>query len=299
MQISIRKGATDSEIRGLLDREFDGTPGLVDEFPLLVGAANRNRSLVAEADGRVVAHAAWRALVLRVGEERLPAAGVGLVTAHRDWRGRGLATQVVEACMTDAWVDGAWIALLFAPSRSLYARLGFMPAGQERVTRSSAPAVSQELPDGVRTGDPKDASRLLPLLERHPVGVERTVNDFETLLRVPDTRLYLLEEGGRVLAYCIEGRGRDLRGVIHEWAGDPPEVSRLLKSVSGRPDGPEWILSPGSLPAPLEGIHHRTPMAQVRILRPADVGTEDPVEAFGDPDRSGRYPIYVWGLDSF
>ena len=115
---------------------------------------------------------------------------------------------------------------------------------------------------------------------------------------VSGTHLHVIEEEGRLAAYCIEGRGRDLRGVIHEWAGDPSALARLLGAVTAGPGGPEWILSPGSLNPPLEGTHHFVAMAQIRILDPAKLGTDDPVEAFGDPDHAGRIPIYVWGLDS-
>jgi hypothetical protein len=201
--------------------------------------------------------------------------------------------------MRDARDEGAWAAFLFAPSRSLYTQLGFVPVGQERITCPKVPAVSSDAARPVHRGGPKDSSRLLPLLESHPVGVSRSLEDFETLLRVPDTHLYLIEGSERVLAYCIEGRGRDLKGVIHEWAGDPAEVAHLLQTVAAGSDAPWWVLSPESLPAPLEGTHHLGPMAQARILRPEELATEDPVEAFGNAETRGRYPIYVWGLDSF
>jgi hypothetical protein len=108
----------------------------------------------------------------------------------------------------------------------------------------------------------------------------------------------VLEEGSRAIAYCVEGRGRDLQGVIHEWAGDPAAVVRLLQTVTGRPDGPEWILSPGFQPPPVPGTHNWGPMAQVRILNPSELGSDDPAEVFGHPGQPPRLPIYVWGLDS-
>jgi hypothetical protein len=135
-------------------------------------------------------------------------------------------------------------------------------------------------------------------MERHTVGVDRSVAEFETLLRVPRTFLHVLEEGDRVAGYCVEGRGRDLQGVIHEWGGDPSAVARLIRAVTARPGGPEWVLSPGCLSPPVEGTHHNVPMAQIRILDPSKVGTDDPIEAFGDTQSPGRIPIYIWGLDS-
>ena len=294
MQIDVRPGVEDAPLRTLLDREFDGTPGIFDEFPTLMGEANRGRRLIAESDGALVAHAAWRPFTLRSGARRIPAAGIGLVTTHLIWRGRGLACRLVEACVQDAKNEGALAAVLFAPSRSLYERLGFHPAGTERVTRLRRGCVSAQ----VRRGGPKDARRLLPLLEAHPAGVERTLQEFEAQLAVPETHLYLYEEEGRTTAYCIEGRGRDLRGVVHEWGGEPQHVARMLETVASEPSGPEWVLSPSFVPAPVEGVHHLGPMAQIRVLRPREIGSDDPSEAFGHGDRPGAVPIYIWGLDS-
>ncbi len=296
--ISVDRSISDAGLRGFLDVEFDGRPGLIEEFPLLVGPSNRHRCLVIREGPEIVAHAAWRPLILRSRAGSIPAAGIGLVTTRGDRRDRGLASLAVDACLREAETAGVWMAILFAPARSIYARLGFVPAGRERITRVHP---RREVTPGrapVR-GGPKDAYRLRPLLDRHPVGVERTAEEFESLLGVPDTTLHLLEEGDDPVAYCVAGRGRDLQGVIHEWAGDPEPVARLLNKVIASQDAPRSILSPASLPAPVPGVHHEGPMAQVRIVRPEELGTDDPVEAFGSRDHEARVPIYVWGLDSF
>ena len=294
MELDAKRGGDDAGVRAFLDREFDGAPGVCDEFPALTAPSNAGRRFVIEAEARIVAHAAWRPLTLRSSLGRLPVAGIGLVTTHRGWRGRGLGSRVVGACVRDAEREGAWVALLFAAARSLYAKLGFVPAGVERITRLRPG--SRDAP--VRCGTPKDASRLLRLLDAHPVGVERSVEEFEAQLRVRDTHLYVLEEADGIAAYCIEGRGRDLRGVVHEWAGRPDALAGLLGALAARPDGPGWLLSPGALPAPVAGEHHRGAMAQMRVLRPEELGTADAAEAFGGAEREARIPVYVWGLDS-
>ena len=40
------------------------------------------------------------------------------------------------------------------------------------------------------------------------------------------------------------------------------------------------------------------PLAMFRVLRPESLGSDDPVELFGDPETPARLPIYIWGLDS-
>jgi predicted N-acetyltransferase YhbS len=280
-----------------LDREFDGTSGLIQEFPLLVGAGNRSRRLVIAERGEIVAHAAWRPFWLRSNELRFTAAGIGLVTTARERRGHGLASCVVRACIEHARAEGAELALLFAAERDLYRRLGFVPAGRERVStlEGSRPAPS----DGkVRIADARDAAQLLPILAQHQLRVERSVHEFEELLAIPGAHTYVLERQGRPIAYCVEGKGRDLRGFIHEWAGAASAVAELLGAVSERLPRTLYLLSPEAEPAPLPGQSTIQALAQIQILRPERFGGSDAVRIFGDPQAQPRVPVYLWGLDS-
>ena len=286
--------ADGSRVAHFLDQEFDGVAGLLQEFPLLIGASNRGRRFVLEEEGRIVAHAAWRPLILRSGAERLLAAGIGLVTTHRTCRGRGYATRVVQHCLEQAREMGAELALLFAAPRSLYRRLGFVPAGRERLIRLEAGGAGAKL----RRAGTGDATELLRLLERHPFRVERTPADFETLLSIPDTHAYVLERDGRPRAYCVEGKGRDLRGVVHEWAGEPAEVERLLRALVTQRGRPVCLLGPESEPSPLDAPGLLQPFAQILILRPQRFGGTDAAAVFGDAHKPAQLPIYIWGLDS-
>jgi GNAT superfamily N-acetyltransferase len=93
----------DAALAQLLDVHFDGRAGLLREFPLLLGRDNRARCRVLRAaDGSYLAHAAWRPLELRTSHGSLRAAGIGMVTTHAAWRGRGLASQLVADCVAHA-----------------------------------------------------------------------------------------------------------------------------------------------------------------------------------------------------
>ena len=294
---SLRACLDDPDLSVFLDREFDGTPGLIQEFPLLVGASNRARRFVIEEDGRIVTHAAWRPFCLLSGTERFSAAGIGLVTTHRERRGRGLASCVVQHCLQDAQAQGAELALLFAPQRDLYRRLGFVPAGTERmsVIENTAPG---PLHGKIRVGDARDASDLLSMLSRHPLRVERSLEEFKILLAIPDVHTHVLERQGRPVAYCVEGKGRDMRGVIHEWGGAASAVGELLTAVAEGLPGPTYVLSSEAEPPPVKGRSITQALAQVRVLCPERFGSQDPVHIFGDPETPSRIPIYLWGLDS-
>ena len=279
-----------------LDLEFDGSPGIAHEFPLLVGERNRGRSFVLREREAIVSHAAWRPLELIAGGRRISAAGIGLVTTAAGRRGRGLAAELIGACLEAAAGEGAELALLFGTPSALYARAGFVLAGRERVLRvEPGPDATRA---GIRRGQPQDAALLLPLLEEHPLRVSRGLEEFQTQLGLPNTELYVLEQGDSVAAYCVLGKGRDLGGVIHEWAGAAQPLASLIHSVASRRGEPLWVIGPEALAAPLKAPGGLGGLAMFRVLRPESLGSEDPVELFGDAETPARLPIYVWGLDS-
>jgi hypothetical protein len=108
----------------------------------------------------------------------------------------------------------------------------------------------------------------------------------------------VLAAGEEILAYCVEGKGRDLRGVVREWAGDPDHLRRLLPAVASGLTAPLWVLGPEHLPPPIDGEQLIGAVAMVKILRPDLLGAGDPRDLFGDEERPARLPFYVWGLDS-
>ena len=279
----------------LLDRHFDGAPGLASEYPALLGEANRERCLVASLDSDVIACAAWRPLLLRSARGAVHAAGIGTVTTHAEHRGRGLASKLVRGCLEAARTAECEVALLFGAERDLYRRLGFVPAGRERVTRLRA---SGHTDAKLRRGTPADAHRLLPLLEAHALGVVRTAQEFERLLSIPRTHLWVLEHGDEPAAYCVLGKGRDLHGVTHEWGGGAAAVEQLLGALAAREPEAEWALSPADVQPPARGDHAIGCLAQMTVLRPQRLGSDDPRRIFGDATTPAEWPIYVWGLDS-
>ncbi len=218
-----------------------------------------------------------------------------MTTAASD-RGCGLASRLVEDCLADTRDAGADLALLFAPERGLYARCGFVPAGRERIIRLVPTAEAGD--KRVRDATQADASAMLHWLESHSVGVQRSLDEMRQLLQIPNTRAYVLEESAEIRAYCVEGKGRDLQGVIHEWAGEPDALALLLQEIVARAGEPAWLLSPIALDAPVRGDSDLGPVAQFRVLRPGTFGSADPREIFGDRERPARLPMYVWGLDS-
>lgn len=283
-------------LEDFLDREFDGTPGIAREFPLLIGARNPGRSWILTDEGSILSHAAWRPLELRAGARRIKAAGIGLVTTAERARRRGLAGRVISSCLAAACEQGCELAVLFATPSALYTRAGFVPAGRERVVRLDPEP--GRLGAGIRRGGADDAARLLPLLERHLLRVSRTAAEFAALLEIPNTCLYIAEYGDRPAAYCVVGKGRDLPGVVHEWAGVPEAVESLLHAVASLRSESLAVIGPEAVAPPVSGKSGVGALAMFRVLRPESLGGADAVDLLGDAETPARLPLYVWGLDS-
>ncbi len=295
-------------LRVLLDRHFDGAAGLVEEFPLLIESAVSSGRGFAWRDptGNYVAHAAWRPVELVSRETRLSAAGIGLVTTHSEYRERGLASALVEGCVQQAREQGAELALLFSAPRRLYARLGFVEAGSERIRLFRGVGSGAKLPTGVsvRNGGIDDAGALLELLRSHPLRVERSLSDLRRLLAIPHTHVHVAERENAVVAYCIEGKGRDLRGVVHEWAGETAALEGALETACAAYGEPLWVLSPASEPAPFVARGRDPDEDRVGsfVLARSLVskGRLDPEDSrsLAVPSLAELPDFYVWGLDS-
>ena len=65
------------------------------EFPALFCAENTANLQIALEDGRIVSHVGIARQTLITGGCRLPAACIGSVGTHPDFRGKGLATELV------------------------------------------------------------------------------------------------------------------------------------------------------------------------------------------------------------
>jgi predicted N-acetyltransferase YhbS len=121
----------------LQGRETD--PFDIGEVTVQFRGKDRHVALV-DADGTAVASTGWVLAHAQVGDERFAVAGIGGVIVRPEFRGRGLARQVVEAAIDRVRALETPFALLFCrPDRTgLYRRLNFTPVtGQVLVKQPS------------------------------------------------------------------------------------------------------------------------------------------------------------------
>ncbi|NNL67816.1 MAG: GNAT family N-acetyltransferase [Myxococcales bacterium] len=274
------RAPSDDERRALEDWLDDGLRRgergrLRAEYPISMGAGPEAHRAVF-AGGEPVAHAMWHATEV-VGRGRLPVALVGNVYTAPSQRGRGLASACVEACVGAARDRGLPLALLWSDAPDWYARLGFHPVGRERFVSLDAGSLARARCSDrpLEVGEPRDGD--WPELERlyaaKPQHVARGPGDLARLAAAPDCDLCVAREGGRALAYAAAGRGDDMQGVVHEWAGVADGVLACVAWLEERA-GAHTLLS-GPTPEPpvprlrASGATSREgPFALARILDP-------------------------------
>ncbi len=249
--------------------------------------------LIREA-GRPAAHAlaCTRRFHTEVGE--LAVGMIGLVYTDPAQRGRGLASRCVQTACEALEGLGARAILLWSDRPGFYARLGFRPAGRERLLLldgALCERLAREVAAAGEVSPPRgsDWAALERLYAAKPARAERPPGFLQSLAAGPECRVVVCRRAGKICAYAALGRGDDYRDVVHEWAGDAPGVMQCLR-----------VLSLGSPTLGLlAGPEGEGPM---QVLAEAEVPcVERPLAlALGaDPAAWAHLPhLYVWGFDS-
>lgn len=256
----------------------------------------------------LVAAAAARTARLSLGKysENLSIGIIGGVATHPDWRGKGLASRLVENLVNKLAVQKVSLAVLWGSEHEFYRRLGFALCGCQMVVplnqlslpvitqashiqRSWCPAIFNQM--RTRVGG-------LILNEEDRLWVEAHKN----------VKWYWTGPRERPSAYAGFGRGIDLNHLVHEWGGDWGALQQILAVISHEHPGAALLAAPecldrysfkqGVLPQ-LEALC----MARIldpRAFRVFEVtmgGLEEKLFGFGSRGNP-MFPLWFWGLDS-
>ncbi len=216
----------------LIERVMHGTGSVEREYPLVFGenAPGRVVTLEKNADGEgVLSVCAILVRDLVMPGAKLRVGLIGSVVTDPAARGRGLASRVLARAEAALAAEDCLFALLWADDERFYVKRGWCAVGTE-VDWLVPFELAGALPStsDVREARAEDLEALHALYESHPTRVLRSCEETRALLRVPDMRVLVRERAGRPVAYTCEGRGRDFRGVVHEWAGEPADVLSLV-----------------------------------------------------------------------
>ena len=141
--------------RGLKTQEFeslctlvntvfrgDGVGRMEEQYPLLFASENFDQLFVMVDDGVVVSHVGALTRDISVLGCRMSTMSIGAVATYASHRGRGLATQLMEAAVRKA-VEQDAVLMPISGGRGLYTRLGAKRIGQYAlfsVPRDTLPA---------------------------------------------------------------------------------------------------------------------------------------------------------------
>lgn len=265
------------------------------DFPLLFAPENISHLHVyteSDASGgeKIVSHAGSFHTVMRTDGLEVSVGGIGGVSTLEAYQGRGLARELVEACCKDLTAQDAVLAFLWTGHHDFYRKQGFELVARQwiiSVDSGFISAIKQYLAPSVATGtqfecrELKDSERekIFPeafaKLAYYPLGIKRSYKQFCALLSSKGCRMYGAFSGGKLKAYLLEGKGKDLGGYIHEWAGDDralltllchalEETRQGLKILTPQftPEEVSWIYMLDQVGAPMQAAY----MAMVKIL---------------------------------
>lgn len=280
-----------ADVIGRVSRAFSyniGEGDVARDFPQLYNPANSRHLWVAYEGAKFVAHAGFYPTVMKVENLPLPVAGIGGVYTEPEFQGQGTASSLVKKCVEDAAREGAALAFLWSDKHEFYEKLGFHLVGRQWTIEfepSQAPLLrtrgeQRGLSRGdvhVIEGDLSDQFLLesRTLLSELPLGISRTPEEHAMYLRSGACRAIGAWVGKDLVAYFLMGKGKDLQGYVHEWAGEEAALHHLaaqcletfghsfrLLSPQFMPDEVNWIYALDEIGVPMRAEY----MGLVKLL---------------------------------
>lgn len=252
----------------LMDTVFAASGALAAEYPLVFQKGFDGRVVALGDDGATHSACAVLSRQLVLGGTRIPIGLIGCVATDPTYRRRGLGASVLE--QAEAWLahSGALFSLLWADDPRLYLARGYRPVGVETdvlLPRSSAEAF--ETFSDYREIEARDVPTLRALYSAHERRMVRSNREMAALLGCPGMRTLVATEDDQPIAYACLGRGRDLKGVVHEWAGEPRAVLGLIRALARECEVETLVvMAPGGSHAVIKGLCQRGASAHVGYL---------------------------------
>jgi predicted N-acetyltransferase YhbS len=216
------------------------TTKVQDEYPVALHESNRARMCIARNQDQIVSHAAYYPMDITIPDSGIPLriAAITSVATHPDFRGQGLSTRCLHQCLTNAQEEECLFAVLWSDQHAFYRKMGFILCGEDYWASLNEDKFGITMPrhpeKDIRKYQPQWLEQMHGLYKSHVIHSGRSESEFGQFLKIPDTLTYLLCEKDDVLAYMSIGKGADLKGCIHEWAGDRKNLAILLRRILRR-----------------------------------------------------------------
>ena len=288
-------------------REYHHNFSIVDEYPLLLTNSDdsRSTSYCALHSGTIVSHASLQVRNFKTtAEKKTDKIGlVGNVATEKSWRGRGVMHCLFKEIQKRMVDQDLSLIVLWSDLIEFYQKLGFTSLGRENrflLLRASCTPLAA---DSFTYIEPPNYSLelttdLLRLRQKSYGSLERTAEEFQKLLSIPETYLFVEREGPAIKSFAIVGKGADLVGVIHEWGSSTPKgIVGLAASIMdfGRIDE-LLLLTPEQMAS--EQLTLISSIAAKREEFPMALGMKNPHSPVADSAWDALAKGFLWGLDS-
>ena len=264
--------------------------GFLENFPVWKnGSGAKIKRWMITDQGRLLSTVAVRQCELKLDGEKVKMSLIGGVATDPEARGKGYATQLLESAIDYSRGQGAHLVALFGSEFGFYARLGFLPAGKQyRIPLSdfAMPQTQSQMSFEIREGyDPQ----VLELMILRGTGLAIEASCERWIPAHQNTRWICAWDAKRNLkAFAAIGRGIDLVGFIHDWAGEKAALDEIFSYLEIRQPNELQLLGPAyeyhRLKIPI-GKALYDPLCLAKPLTDRGV------------DLLSRENIWLWGLD--
>ena len=223
-----------SSLVTFLDKNLrpDENWSIKEEYPLAINKKNLSNIKVISVDNQIASHAVSKNLIVITPTGLFSIAAIGNVTTDPSHRNKHYASKIVESCVESSKKRNCDFSILWTDKYALYQKLGFELAGYEVNLQISKPLQAPPLNLKILNTKKVSPQAILNLYTRHTSRTLRTIDDIRLYLDIPNSNLYTAwTEDNQLVAYALEGRGKDLGGYFHEWGGDVPHMTYLLSQI--------------------------------------------------------------------
>jgi len=174
--------------------------------------ADPNLVFIAEEDGQIVSTIRVFRRTVRIGGRKYLMGGIGEVSTKEAYRGRGIASQLLNTAIEAMKKEGMALSILFG-DKNIYSKSGYqtITAPYTVVSKENLP----DLPEGamIRPFETKDLDAVMGIYDlyagRADTTLVRSTEYWKAWVLPQWEKVWVLEMEGRVVAYCeVRSGGR-------------------------------------------------------------------------------------------
>lgn len=284
-----------------------------NEYPLVLGPNSSEHSYCMLRDedketSHVVAHAnLWpRVLKDQIQNQTFNVGLIGNVATDPECRGQGFMKTLFQELKVQAQNQKLAALILWSDLYQFYQNLGFLSQGHEWrfYFKSEVLAAKFARFRGFNLKEPhslaqNDLTAILSSRYPVPITIERSIEEFKTLLNIPACRLFIKEQKDGKKSFGILGKGYDMMTFVHEWgASSPGELLACVSDIAEKTELQEiGLLAPQSLPQDwMNELRKHTTRVEKNCLCMMYVPKGSPIE--GQALERWNDQGFIWGLDS-